>query len=380
MKGGEDIGAEQTKLLFEKKKDHNIITYFLDNKEIKNFSLWQKSLLLLKTIFSLKSYKEISALIKIEKPDLAHIHNVLPLISPSIYYALKKMKVPIIQTVHNYRYFCSNGLFLDNKKKICELCGNGNFLHGVIRKCYRNSYLQTSVLSTSLFLHRLLKTFVKNVNIFISPSEFLKNKLIEYGFPKDKIEVINNFINDKDFKPCYDFNYYAVYLGRLSEEKGLFTMLNAFQEISDFNLKIIGEGPLYQDLINFVDRNKLFNVEILGFIRGAERFEILKKAMFMIFPSECYENLPYAIIESFALGTPIIASHIGGLIEQIEEGKNGLLFQPGDIKDLRKKILVLIKNPNLVSSMRHNARKYYEKKFGEEVGYNKLLEIYRRII
>jgi len=378
-RGGEAQTVFRDKELLEK-KGHSVILFSRDNEEINNYGLIQKIKLFFGIFFSFKTWKKIKRIIERQRPDIAHVHNVFPLISPSIYCALKKMNVLVVQTVHNYRFLCSNGLFLNNDGKICERCKNGNVFNAVIRKCYRNSYLQTSGMAATLYLYRKLRTFTNKIDVLIAPSNFLRKKLIEGGIPKEKIVVKAHFIKCEEIKPSYEFDNYAVYMGRLSPEKGLFTLLRVWKELPNFTLMIMGDGPIRNELENFVIEEEIANVEFLGFIKGPKRFEILKKAMFMVFPSEWYESFGYAIIESLACGTPVIASRIGGLEELIEEGKNGLLFEPGNIEDLRKKILYFIENPKLIIDMRRYAREIAEKKYSSEVGYKNLMQIHNRLL
>jgi len=378
-KGGEGQSVLKEKELL-KSKGHRVILFSKNNQEINNYTFVQKAKLPYEMIFSQSTYKKVIEIVREEKPDIAHIHNVFPLISPSVYYALEKMNIPLVQTVHNYRLLCPNGLFLNNEGEICEKCKRGNFFNAVMGKCYRNNYMQTFGMAFILWLHSKLKTFANKIDVFIAPSNFLKKKLIEGGIPKGKIVVKPHFIKCEKIKPSYEFDSYAVYMGRLSREKGLFTLLRACKGIPGVTLRIMGDGPIRNELENFVIQKEITNVELLGFIGEPKRFEILKKAIFMIFPSECYENFPYAIIESFACGTPVIASRIGAITELVEEGKNGLLFEPGNVEDLRKKILYFIKNPKLIIPMRHYAREIAEKKYNSEVGYRNLMQIYNRLL
>ena len=378
-KGGEARVALEEKELLESKK-HRVILFGKDNQEIDNYTFIQKTRLSYETVFSRSTYKKVIEIVREEKPDIAHIHNVFPLISPSVYYALKKMNVPVVQTVHNYRFLCPNGLFLNNEGKICEKCKEGNFFNAVVGKCYRDSYLQTCVMAATLYLHHKLRTFTNKIDVFIAPSNFLRKKLIEGAMPEKKILVKPHFVEYREIKPSYEFDNYAVYMGRLSHEKGLFTLLRAWKKIPDVTLMIMGDGAIRNKLENFVIQKEITNIEFLGFVGGSEKFEILKKAMFMIFPSELYESFGHTIIESFACGTPVIASRIGAVTELIKEGRNGLLFEPGNIGDLRKKILYLIENPKLTIPMRHYARKITEEKYSSEVGYKNLMQIYNKLL
>jgi len=373
--GGEKQTVNKQKELLEE-NGNRVILHCRNNKEILNYSLSQKISFPFHVIYNSKTVKEIREIVEREKPDIAHIHNVFPLISPSIYYVLKNMKIPVVQTVHSYRFLCSNGLFLNNDGKICERCKNGNFFNAMLRKCYRDSYLQTFGMAFTLCLHRKLRTFTNKIDFFIAPSNFLRKKLIEGGIPEKKIVVRPHFVKCGEIKPSYEFDNYVVYMGRLSREKGLFALLRAWKKIS-ITLKIIGEGPIRNELENFVSQAEISNVEFLGFIGGPKRFSILKKAMFMVFPSEWYESFGYTIIESFACGTPVIASRIGGPQELVENGVTGFLFQPGNTKDLLQKISDLMENKKLLLKMRHNARKLAEERYSENVGYKNLMDVYK---
>ena len=376
-------GGEEESFLSEKKllqnKNHKIITFVRDNKSIRNYMPIKKVTFVVNTIFSFDTYRKLRKIVTEEKPDIAHAHNIFPLISPAVYYILKRYNIPIVQTVHNYRLLCLNGLFLTNNGKICEKCKKGNFFYGILNKCYHKSYLQSFVMAITIFIHRIfLKTFSRKIDTFISPSKFLKEKLIEGKIPEEKIIVKPHFIECERIKPSYEFDNYAVYMGRLSKEKGLFTLVRAFKNIMNITLKIVGDGPIRKDLENYIDRERIKNVQFLGYINGDDRFDVLKKAMFMLFPSECYENMPYTILESFACGVPVVASRIGGLKELVIDGYNGLLFEPGNIEDLKQKIVNLLNSRELLLKMRYNARKTAEERFSEKKGYENLIEVYQK--
>jgi glycosyltransferase involved in cell wall biosynthesis len=281
--------------------------------------------------------------------------------------------------LHNYRFLCPNGLFLNNKCEVCEKCKKGNFFYATLGKCYRNSYIQSFILSITLWIHSLLGTF-KKVDVYISPTDFLKSKMVDGGFPVRKIVVVPHFINVNELTPSNDYNNCAVFMGRIAKEKGIFVLVNAIKEISEICLEIIGNGPLDLELRDFVEKNRINNIEFSGYIGTAKRFDILKKAMFLVFPTECYESFPYVLIESFSLGIPVIASRVGGLHEIIEEGENGLFFKPGNTKELIDKMLILIRNRDLLLSMRIKARERAERKYSEEQGYKKLIKIYNRLL
>ncbi len=374
--GGEDKVVNAEKELLEA-RGHKVIQYIRHNDEIKEYGVFQKIKFFVETIYSQRTFKELGKLINEQKPDISHIHNVFPLISPSVYYCLKQLKIPIVQTIHNYRFLCPNGL-LYTKNNICEECKDGNTFHCFFKKCYNDSFLLSGLYALTFWIHRKIKTFQNKIDIFIALTNFTKDKLVEGGFPKDKIDTVGNFLLQDGIRKTYDKENYAVFMGRLSSEKGLMTLLKAFQKVNKFKLKMAGKGELEQELKGYIEKNKMLQVEIIGFISGKERLELLGKAKFSIIPSQWYETFGMSVLESFSVGTPVIASRIGGLPELVEEGKNGLLFSPGNVDDLAEKISYLYKNPDKAVRMGKYARNCVEKKYNPERHYATLLEIYKR--
>lgn len=374
-KGGEDeVVYSEINLL--KKFGHKVNFYERSNTEINGISLFKKLCFFTKDIiWSDETYGEIKDLIKKERPDIAHIHNIFFLISPSIYYALSEENIPIVQSLHNYRFICSNGLFYKDGK-ICEKCVNNHFWPAVVNRCWRNSFFLTLLVTRVLKTH--YKTFRGKINTYITMSEFSKNKFVEAGLPKEKIYIKPNFI-DLQIKERKNVKDYALFVGRLADYKGLDTLISSYREIrNNFPLKIIGDGPLLKDMQAKI--RKTNNIELLGRLPYDRTIKYIRNSAFVIFPSECYENMPRVIIESFACGIPVIASNIGPIKEIIQEGLTGLFFDYGDSKDLSIKIKYLMENKNLISKMGENACKIYEKKFSPEVNYSILMDIYNKTL
>lgn len=376
--GGEDMVVSLEKELLEA-KGHKIVQYIRHNEEIKGYSFFKKVEFFLNTIYSRNTAKDLSRSINENRPDVAHIHNVFPLISPSVYYCLRRHNIPVVQTVHNYRFLCPNGLFY-TKSAICERCKKGNVLQCFLNKCYKDSFLLSGLYALTFWIHRRIKTFQNKVDIFVTLSYFTKDKLVEGGFPKDKIETEGNFLLQDGIRKTYDKENYAVFMGRLSSEKGLITLLKAFQKVNKLKIKIVGKGKLEQELKRYIKKNKMLQVEMVDFISGNERLELLGKAKFSIVPSQCYEHFPISVLESFAAGTAVIASKIGGLPEIVEDGKNGLLFEPGNSEDLAEKIIYLYENPDKALEMGKYAHKCVEEKLTPQRHYNRLMEIYEKAI
>lgn len=372
-KGGEDeVVKAETKLLAE--HGHKVILYEKSNEHIKRLPFFKKLIFSLFELgFSKAVYREIKEIIKREKPDIAHVHNVFICITPSVYFALSEEHIPIVQTLHNYRFFCIRGLFFD-KGGACEKCKDKQFFNGVIKKCWNNSFFLSFCLAK--LLHRR-ESFLKNIDSFIAISRFSRDKFIELGIEKERIFLKGNFVTIEPEENNQDRNY-ALFLGRLVDYKGIETLMRAFKTDPSFNLKIVGDGPLRKEVQRFASSRK--NIEWLGQISRESVLETIKNSSFVIFPSECYENMPLVIVESFAFSKPVIASNLGAIKELVIDGANGLLFEPGNELDLAAKISYLFSHNNERIEMGKGANKIYRERFNKENNYRDLMDIYARTI
>ncbi|MCX8158635.1 MAG: glycosyltransferase, partial [Candidatus Diapherotrites archaeon] len=239
----------------------------------------------IKIIYSTEAYKKISSLIKEEKPDIAHLHNIYHQLSPSIIDALKKFRVPMVMTLHDYKLVCpSYSLFCNGR--VCQKCQNKKFYHCFLSRCVKDSYLKSLVNTIEMYVHHCLWHIYDKVDVFISPSMFLKEKLKEMGFNK-RIEYLPNFVRLDDFTPEYEFSENSVvYFGRLSKEKGLATLLRAMQGLPNIKLKLVGEGPMRAALEKEAENLNLKNVEFLGYKNKQELQQEIKKSMCVVLPSE----------------------------------------------------------------------------------------------
>jgi glycosyltransferase involved in cell wall biosynthesis len=362
-------------------KGHHVLFYTEDNQEIAQYNALQKMGFFPRTLFSLRTYRRLLQIATQEKPDVAHVHNVFPLLSPSVYLALHQAGIPLVQTVHNYRLMCINGLFLRNGY-ICERCKAGAFFSGVRFKCYRDSYLLSGLYAMTISRHRRWGTFAK-IDRFIAPTSFAAEKLIESGVAEaSKISVLGNFMPDPlpDDGPPDFGEPYIVYLGRLSHEKGVLTLLHAMQNFSGLRLKVAGVGPLATQIHAYLKEHGLHHVEMLGFVAGEEKYRLLRGALGCVVPSECYEGFPIVVNESTAVGTPLIAARLGSLATVVSEGQTGLLFNPGDSADLREKLECLVRSPALAVRMGQRARQWLESGYTAEAHYQALLQIYQQVM
>lgn len=372
-KGGEDevVNAE-AKLLTE--HGHEVIFYEKSNKNIEKLNFFKKlTFILWELNFSKAVYKEIKEIVKIHKPDIAHIHNVFVCITPCVYFALKQANVPIVQTLHNYRFFCLKGTFF-NKGKICEKCKDKRFFNAIAKKCWRNSFI------LSLFLAKLLYKigyFLKNIDSYIVLSEFSRNKFIEYGLNQQKMYLKRNFLDIEPYGDTRDNNY-AVFIGRLVDYKGIETLLEAFRISPSFNLKIIGDGPMSREVRGFA--SSYSNIEWLGKLNKDSVFEIIKNSSFLIFPSECYETMGMVILESFVFSKPVLAGNLGAVKELVIDGVTGILFESGKSGDLAAKVSYLFSHNKERIEMGKNANKIYRERFNKQENYQNLMNIYTQTI
>lgn len=373
IRGGEDESRESEERLL-REMGHQVDVYEEKNDRIAELNSAQ---LALRTIWSQESYQVVQYKLRQNRYDLIHVQNFFPLISPSVYYAAQAEGVPVVQTLRNYRLICPNGLFFRDGH-VCEDC-LGKFVPypGVVHACYRQNRGATAVTAAMLTLHRTMGTWLKQVNLFISLSEFARQKFIEAGFPGEKIIVKPNFVHP-DPSPGEGHGGYALYVGRLSVEKGLDVLLTAWEHLSaNIPLKIVGEGPLEEQV--FEATKQMPHIEWLGRRPMSEVHALMGEAMFLIFPSKWYETFGRVAVEAFAKGTPVIASNIGAIAELVDHEKTGLCFKPSDAKDLADKVEWCLTHPTLLQEMRRQARAEYEAKYTAEQNYKQLIEIYNHV-
>jgi len=374
---GESISFEsEVNLLRE--NGHEVLTYVRHNDEINEYNFSQKIGLAANTIWSRRTTHDLSEIIKKESPDIAHFQNTFPMISPSAYQVCRKAGVPVIQTLRNYRIFCAPGNLYRNNR-ICESCiGKAIPWPSTFFGCYRESRLQSAVIMAMQAFHKFRGTWTKDVNLFITLTEFSRSKFIAGGLPPERIVVKPNFIGmDPGIERTKD--RYAVYIGRLAPEKGVLTMLEAWETLPDIPLKIIGDGPMMSKVKGMVSDPLLSHVNIYGKLTPKNTIDILKKAWCLIFPSQWYETFGRTVIEAFACGTPVIVSKIGSITALVIDGQTGLHFTCGDSYDLVKKVRKIFSSSHTQGEMGRRARAEYEVKYTAEINYEKLTNIYNKL-
>ena len=353
--------------------------YFVSNVDYEKNGFKNKIGVSLKLLYSFEAKRKIEKLIKKEQPDIVHLHNIHHQITPSILYSFKKSNIPVIMTLHDYKMVCPSYSMLSDGK-ICEACKCGGYYRCFLKSCVKNSHAKSLLNTIEMYLHHKILHIYNLIDIFISPSQFLKNKVKEMGM-KGNVVYLPYFIDVEAYCPSYDWEENTiVYFGRLSREKGLFTLLEAMKGFSNITLKIIGEGPIRESLELEVRSLKLKNVRFLGYMSGVPLKEEIRKSMFVIVPSEWYENYPFVIIEGFALGKPVIGSRIGGIPELVRDNETGLTFEPGNAEDLSEKIKAILADSSSLIKMGENARRFVETELNPEKHYQRLMEIYSRVI
>jgi glycosyltransferase involved in cell wall biosynthesis len=372
--GGEDqVFSAEGRLL--ETRGHRIVRYTDHNDRINEMG----SLAVARaTVWNKTAYRQLRKILRTERPQVVHFHNTFPLISPAAYYAARAEGVPVVQTVHNYRLFCANALFFRDGH-VCEDCfGKPLPWPGVLHCCYRGSRAASGTVATMLTAHRALRTWTKMVHTYIALTEFAREKLIEGGLPEEKIAVKPHFI-DPDPGPDEGRGGYALFVGRLSPEKGSDTLLSAWERLGGkLHLKIVGDGPLAPRAADAARRFP--EVEWLGRQPLQEVYRLMGGATFLVFPSEVYETFGRVAIEAFARGTPVVASRIGAIAELVEHGRTGLHFRPGDSKDLATQVEWASRHPAELERMRKAARAEYEAKYTAGRNHQLLMEIYRTAV
>lgn len=329
-------------------------------------------------LYSLEARRKLSRLLDRAKPDLVHAHNIHHQISPSIFPLLRKRGIPMVMTLHDYKVVCPV-YTLFRRGRTCELCRGGRYSRCWRHRCTKDSFLKSGLDMLEMYAHHRLLRLYRPVSIFISPSQFLKSKVESMGF-RGRIVHLPNPIRTDGVTPSFRWRERSIaFVGRLTPEKGLLTLLEALRGV-DIRCQMIGEGPSRESLLREVRAAGLTGVEFLGHLPpGGVRAEV-RNSMFVVVPSGWYENHPRAVTEAFALGKPVIASRIGGLPELVREGETGLLFEPGNAADLRSKILSLLRDSERIPLMGENARRWVERELPPEGYYAGLMAVYERAL
>ncbi len=362
---------------FESENAGYFVSYINYAEEIRKKNFFSGLKVLSRSIYSLEAKNTIESPLRNAKPDIVHLNNIRHHITPSIIYAVKKCNIPIVWTLHDYQLICPNISFLCHGK-VCERCRKRKYFWPPIVRCKKNSCLASTMAAIEHSV-QMISGVYDLVDAFICPSMFLRDKFIEYGFNENKLYYLKHFIDELCPNGSAAGDEYYLYIGRISEEKGVKTLIDAASGIKSHKLKIVGVGPLKEELMSYVEStiNANDTIEFLGYRKRPEVMELLKKCKFVVLPSEWYENFPYAVLEAFACGKPVIGSRIGGIPELVIDKKTGLTFEPGNADDLISKIEYLITHPDEIIKMGENGRSLTKKELNSDKHYEKLMGIYR---
>jgi len=367
--GGEDQVFLAEKDLM-KGRGHDVYSYTVNNDNI--HSIWTKIITAINLSYSSYSKNLFSMELKKVKPDIVHCHNFFPLLTPSIFDACQENGIPVVLTLHNYRLICPS-VYLSKDNEPWELSIKKNPYWTVPYKVYQNSFIGTAAIARMINFHKKKKTWLTKLDRIITLTDFAKNKFIESGFSPDNIVVKPNFIPD----PIKNINIrgqFALFIGRLSPEKGLKFLVNSWKEIN-FPLKIVGDGPMMENLT--LNEN---NIEFLGKIPNESVKVLLQKARFLVFPSQWYEGFPMVLVEAMACGTPAIVTNIGSMQEIISDEITGLHFALGNKEQFIEKVTRLIMDKAFCESLGKNGRQTYLENYTPDMNYKQLSSIYQDVI
>jgi glycosyltransferase involved in cell wall biosynthesis len=372
--GGEDQVFENECTLLEK-HGHRVVRFAVHSSD---FAKWSNFRLAANAVWNRAVCKQLSGIITREQPDIVHFHNTFPNISPAAYWTAQRHKLPVVQTLHNYRMFCPAALLL-RRGRVCELCLRLPLAWpGIVYSCYRDSKPNSAALAAMLFAHRLARTFATKVDRYIALTSFSRQKFIEAGLAGRKVVVKPNFVFEAP-KASQGKGAYALFVGRLSAEKGLDVLLDAWSGLMErVPLKIVGDGPLAEHVAKRAGR--MANVQYLGRRPHAEAIDIMANAGMLIVPSVWFEGFPMTVVEAFSIGLPVVASRLGSLAEIVHHERTGILFNAGDAMDLAACVRRLWTHPKELLHMRAQARQEFDQRYSPEPNYRMLVDIYGEAI
>lgn len=365
--GGEDAVA-QTEIELLRRRGHEVEVYWRDNHEI---DARPRLAVVRDSFWAPRAERDVATLLADFRPDVVHVHNLFPLISPSIFRSARAAGVPVVATLHNFRLLCPQAMFLRDGR-VCEDCLGKAPWRAVRHRCYRDSAAQSAVVASMTAVHRALGLWEQGVARFIALNQFCKDKFIAGGLPGDRIDVKGNVVADPGRSPPVARRG-GLFVGRLSAEKGV-AVLRLAAERGDAEIAVVGDGP---------ERGALEGargLRLLGRLARPEVDAAMQAASFLVLPSLCYESFPLVIVEAFANGLPVICSRHGPMAELITEGETGLLFEPGSAQDLARVLDWAHAHPDAMQAMGARARQTYDTRFDVTSNYETLVSIYAKAI
>jgi glycosyltransferase involved in cell wall biosynthesis len=374
--GGEDRVFEQERRMLQG-AGHTVIPFLRSNFAAEAYKGFRRLNLAAATVWGRQSRSEFKQVLAREKPDVVHVHNTFMMISPSIYSACREAGVPVVQTLHNFRFLCPAANFFRDGK-VCEECLEHTVWRGVQHGCYRKSRVATATVAMMLEYHHRRKTWTDSVSYFIALSEFARGRFIAGGLPAERIVVKPNFV-DPDPGPGMQERNYAVFVGRFSPVERMRTVLSAWERLNNrIPLVVVGGGPERAEIEAEAVRRNLAAIRFAGVLPNPETIAIIQGARFLIFPSEWYENFPVTIAEAFACETPVICSALGSMKEIVTDQLTGLHFVPGNSESLAEKAALAWDNPLRMREIGVVARREYLARYTAEQNYEQLMSVYHR--
>lgn len=351
--------------------------YFVEPIDLNNGS----KLKALDVIYSKENEKKMIEALDDFKPDIVHLNNFQRQLSASIIKPIKKRNIPIVFTAHDVQAICPAITMLDSNMNICEACMGGKYMNCTKKVCIKNSKMKSLLGTIEGYYYRNKKIYKNKIDYIITPSEFYRTKFINDGISENKIKAIHNSIDVDKYNVETTDEGFALYFGRLSKEKGILNLIEAFSKLKEGKLYIAGEGPEKENIIEFINKNKLDDrIKMLGFLNSTQMTEQIKKCKFVVVPSIWYENCPYSILETLAIGKPIIGANIGGIPELVNNNENGYIYDYNDIDELSKRMKELFENDDLVKTFSKKSKELAKKLYTKENYYNELIDIYNSLI
>ena len=351
--------------------DHDVISFERNSAELNDMKFGAVSAFF-SGLYNPFSRSKFRKLLEAERPDIIHIHNLFPLISPSILPVTKKSGIPVIMTVHNYRLDCPNGLYY-SKGEICERCHGGKEYWCVLRNCEKN-HLKSLGYALRNWVARKQRAYLNNVSVYACLTEFQKQKLVSAGYPAKRLSIIPNMVQLPETKVMNDAKSYVGFVGRMSKEKGVSVLVESAKLCEDIPFTAAGGYDTLPNLENQIPSN----FKLLGHCNPSELDAVYQSASFIVLPSVWYEGFPTVLVEAMLHGKAIICSDIGGLPEIVDDGVTGLLFKPGDADDLAEKIRYLWEQPDLCAKMGQAGRNKALSEYSTEKYYERLMEAYKK--
>lgn len=373
-RGGEDSVFEaEVELL--RARGIEVEAYEVHNDEVAGIA---PASLALKTVWNRASYRDLASWFDGVRPDVVHFHNTFPLVSPAGYYAAGAAGAAVVQTLHNYRLVCPSAL-LSRGGAPCEACvGRAVAWPGVVHACYRGSRAASAVVASMLLVHRSIGTYARAVTRFVALTAFAKGRFVAGGLDADRITVKGNFLPSEPGVGD-GAGGYALFVGRLSPEKGVQDLIEAWRDAgSPMPLTIIGDGPCAPEVR--AAAATLPGITWLGARPRSEVLEAMKRAAVLVFPSRVYEGMPMTIIEAYGTGTPVIGTRLGSTTEMIEHGRSGFLVEPGDRGALVDAVRRFADDPDRARGLRAGARAAYLERFTADQNFAALVRIYEEAI